>query len=198
MTSPRRARRESPDDGGGVGPSPLAGAANLRGGVLIAVAVVIGVVLLGKGFDSGFLPSSSGDPSDEVATGDGDENGDSDTTDDTTDGTDDTTVTASTHLPAEVRVQALNSTGPSGSASAATDALSALGYNVVAGDNAADRAAPATVIYVAAGYEADAAAIATALGITAAAQAMPAPPPAPAPADAVVVVVLGPDFVPPQ
>jgi hypothetical protein len=165
--------------------------------VLIAAAVLIGVVLLGKGFDSGFLPSASGDPSDEVATGD---DGD-DTTDDTTDdgSTDDTTATTpSTHAPAEVRVQALNSTGPQGSAGAATTALSNLGYNVVDGANAADRAAPATAIYVAAGYEGDALQIASALGITAAPQAMPVPPPAPAPADVLVVVVLGPDFVLPS
>jgi hypothetical protein len=73
--------------------------------------------------------------------------------------------------------------------------LSGLGYNVVDGANAADRAATATAIYAAAGYEGDALQIASALGITAAPQAMPVPPPAPAPADALVVVVLGPDFV---
>jgi hypothetical protein len=197
VTSPRRARRDGADDTGGPA-NPLAGATSLRGGVLIAVAVLIGVVLLGKGFDSGFLPSASSDPSDEVATGDddgGDDGTDDGSTDDTTDDT--SSTTPSTHAPAEVRVQALNSTGPQGSAGAATAALSELGYNVVDGANAADRNAPATAIYVAAGYEGDALQIASALGITAAPQAMPVPPPAPAPADALVVVVLGPDFVPP-
>ena len=44
MTSPRRARRESEDDGGGEGgSSTLAGTASLRGGILIAVAVLLGV-----------------------------------------------------------------------------------------------------------------------------------------------------------
>jgi hypothetical protein len=188
MTSPRRARREGNDSGGNGGYDSLTGAASLKGGVLIAVAVVLGIVLLGKGFDSGFLPSSSSDPSDEVATGgDGEDGEDGEST--TTTG-----ATATTHQPAEVRVQVLNSTGPAGSAGAGTDALSALGYNVIDGANAADRNATATAIYAAAGYEGDAAAIAAVLGITAAPQPMPNPPPAPAPADASVVVVLGPDF----
>jgi hypothetical protein len=191
MTSPRRARREA-SDSGGTDNGALSGTANLRGGLLIAVAVVIGVVLLGKGFDSGFLPSAGGDPSDEVATGgdDGDGEGGDDAT--TT-----TAAPAATHQPAEVRVQVLNSTGPPQSAGTATDALSALGYNVIDGANAGDRNAPATAVYAAAGFESDAAAIAAALGITAAPQAMPNPPPPPAPADAAVVVVLGPDFVVP-
>ena len=187
MTSPRRARREA-GESGGEGPGALATGASLRGGILIGVAVVLGVILLGKGFDSGFIPSSSGDPSDEVATGGdgGEEDGeDASTT---------TAVTASTHPPAEVRVQVLNSTGPSGSAGNASDALSALGYNVIDGANAADRNATATTIYAAAGFEGDAAAIASVLGIAAAPQPMPTPPPPPAPGEANVVVVLGPDF----
>jgi LytR cell envelope-related transcriptional attenuator len=187
MTSPRRARREA-NDSGGNGYDSLTGGASLKGGVLIAVAVVLGIVLLGKGFDSGFIPSSSSDPSDEVATGGGDDEGE--------DGEETTTTaaTATTHQPAEVRVQVLNSTGPSGSAGAGTDALSAVGYNVIDGANAADRNATATAIYAAPGFEGDAAAIASVLGISAAPQAMPNPPPPPAPADASVVVVLGPDF----
>jgi hypothetical protein len=196
VTSPRRARREASDAADSSGGSEgLAGAANLRGGILIAVAVVLGVVLLGKGFDSGFLPSASGDPSDEVATG-GDDEEESDDGDGS--GTSEPETTPSTNQPAAVRVQVLNSTGPSGSAGEASSLLSELGYNVLAGDNAGDRNATATAVYAATGFEADAAAIAAALGIGAAAQPMPAPPPPPAPADASVVIVLGPDFVLPS
>jgi hypothetical protein len=191
VTSPRRARREA-GEAGGNGPTALPGAANLRGGLLIAIAVVLGVVLLGKGFDSGFLPSASSDPSDEVATGGDDGDGEGD------DATTTTAATATTHQPAEVRVQVLNSTGPQGSAGAGTDALSDLGYNVIDGANAADRNATASAIFAAPGYEGDAAAIAAVLGMTAAPQPMPNPPPAPAPADAAVVLVLGPDFVLPS
>jgi hypothetical protein len=170
--------------------NPLAGAANLRGGLLIAVAVIVGVVLLGKGFDTGVVGSSGGDPSDEVATGDDgagstDEGGGADGT---------TTTTPVTHPVAEVRVQVLNSTGPSGSAGTATTTISAQGYVTLDPDNATDRNATATAIFAQPGYEADAAAIAAVVGITAAVQPMPAPPPAPAPIDANIVIVLGPDF----
>ena len=97
------------------GEHPLAGAANLRGGILIAVAVVIGVVLLGKGFDSGFIGSSSGDPSDEAAGSDDEGTDEGDGADATT------TTTTPAHAPAEVRVQVLNSSGPTGSAGTASD-----------------------------------------------------------------------------
>ena len=174
--------------------NPLAGAANLRGGILIAVAVVVGVVLLGKGFDTGVLGSSGGDPSDEVATG-GDETGDGGTT-----GTEDgvTTTTAPVaHTPAEVRVQVLNSAGPSGSAGNASTRLSTAGFVALGATNADDRAATASAVYVQPGYEADGVAVAAALGLTTTVPvAMPAPPPPPAPVEANVVVVLGPDYVP--
>lgn len=190
MTSPRRARREEADDGGTTS-GGLAGAANLRGALLIAVAVVIGVVLLGKGFDSGFLPSSSGDPSDDVAAGDGaegegEEGGDDEST---------TTAPPSTHVPAEVRVQVLNGGAPPGSAGSASSIVSAGGFVALSAADTEDVAA--SVVYAAPGYEADTQVIATSLGIAAPPQAMPTPPPTGAPADAHVVVVLGPDFAPP-
>lgn len=172
--------------------NPLAGAANLRGALLIAVAVIVGVVLLGKGFDAGVVDSSGGDPSDEVATGDDSDDDEGSSGDGG--GDEPTTTTPLTHTPAQVRVQVLNSTGPSGSAATATTTISAVGYVTLEPDNAADRNATATTVYAQPGYEADAAAIAGSLGITAAPLPMPAPPPAPAPIDANVVIVLGPDF----
>lgn len=174
--------------------NPLAGAANLRGGILIAVAVVVGVVLLGKGFDAGIIGSSGGDPSDEVATGndDGGDGGDA-----ATEGEGVTTTTAAVaHTPAEVRVQVLNSAGPSGSAGNASTRLSTAGFVALGATNADDRAATASAIYVQPGYEADGVAVATTLGLTTTTpQPMPAPPPPPAPVEANVVVVLGPDYV---
>jgi len=172
--------------------NPLAGAANLRGGILIAVAVVVGVVLLGKGFDSGIIGSSGGDPSDEVSAGS--EGGDGGT--DASDVGSTTTTTAPARTPGEVRVQVLNGGATvGGSAGTASQTLSGAGYNVIAAENA-DTDVAATTVYAAAGYEADAVAIATALGLTVEPQAMPPTPPAPAPADINVVVVLGPDFTP--
>lgn len=190
MTATRRGGR-----GRGEPEAAGPGGATARGALLITAAVVVGVVLLGKGFDDGVLPSTSETPSEQAANGDDggtEEGGEGGETTGTTE-----PATPTTHAAAEVRVQVLNSTGPSGSAGAATEALSATGYVTLAAANAADRTAPATAVYAAAGYEGDAQAIATQLGIAAAPQPMPAPPPPPAPADAHVVVVLGPDFTPP-
>jgi hypothetical protein len=190
MTSPRRSR-------GGDGAAALAGGASLRGGLLIAAAVILGVVLLGKGFDTGFIGSSGGDPSDESATGgnDDDDDGEGEGDDEAS-----TTTTPVTHVPAEVRVQVLNGGGPAGSAGLASTALGTTGFVVVDATNAAVDVA-ATTVFVAAGYEADAAAVIAALGLTTTPQPMPTPPPATegGPSDATVniFVVLGPDFTPP-
>ena len=143
--------------------NPLAGAANLRGGLLIVVAVIVGVVLLGKGFDTGIIGSSGGDPSDEAATGgdDGsDEGGDSGTDGATT------STTAVAHIPAEVRVQVLNSSGPGGSAGNAIHPTVHGWLRRPGHDQRQRPAATASAVFAQPGYEADAAAIATALGLT--------------------------------
>ena len=128
LVSPRsRAMHEDYGDGGSGSFSGLSGAATLRGGLLIGVAVLLGVVLLGKGFDSGFLPSASGDPSDQVATGD--DEGDEGTG---SEGGSTTTTAPATRQPAEVRVRVLNSSATvPRSAGITTDVLSGLGYNVI-------------------------------------------------------------------
>lgn len=157
----------------------------------MAVAVVVGVVLLGKGFDTGFLPSTSETPSERAGDSGDDEEDDGDTS------ATSTTVTAATHAANEVRVIVLNSTGPQGSATAATNALNGLGYVTLPQANATDRTIQATAVFVVAGFEADAAAVAGHLGITATPQPMPVPPPPPAGDDVHVVIVLGADFTPP-
>lgn len=187
MTAPRRARGS--DDGPGL---PGAGGATVRGALLVGVAVLVGFVLLAKGFEGGFLPTSSETPSEDAA--DDDEPADDD---DAAASTTSSTVTSTTHATSAVRVLVLNSTGPSGSASAATEALAAAGYVTLEAGNADDQSVQVTAVYAQPGFEADAAAIATALGITATPQPMPTPPPPPAPADANVVLILGADFTPP-
>lgn len=183
MTATRRGRRD--DEGSGV---PGTGGATVRGALLVAVAVLVGVVLLGKGFDTGFLPSTSETPS---------ERADDDDEDDAAGTTTSTTATPVTHAANEVRVIILNSTGPSGSAGTATTVLNGLGYVTLEGANAVDRNVQVTAVYATPGFEADAAAIAGHLSITAAPQPMPTPPPAPAGTDVNVVIVLGADFTPP-
>jgi hypothetical protein len=191
VTAPRRARGRTDDPGPGL---PGAGGATMRGALLIAVAVVVGFVLLAKGFEGGFLPTSSETPSEDAANDDEEPAEGEDGEEGTTTAT---TATPTTHAVAAVRVIVLNSTGPSGSAGAATETLAAAGYVTLDADDAGDQNVQVTAIYAQPGFEADAAAIATALGITAAPQPMPAPPPPPAPADANVVIVLGADFAPP-
>jgi hypothetical protein len=182
MTATRK--RASSGDAGGDGSG-----STFRGALLIGVAVIVGVVLLGKGFESGVLSSDSSTPSEEEASGDNGDGGD--------DATTSTTVTPTTHATAQVRVIVLNGGGPPGSAGATRTTLSAAGYTTLdATDTEPDVAA--SVVYYTPGFEADAAAIAAAIGITAAPQPMPEPPPQNTPVGQVdVVVVLGPDFTPP-
>lgn len=193
MTSPRRGTRgrgRSDDAGDATG---LAGAsgATLRGALLIAVAVVVGVVLLGKGFDTGFLPTTSETPSERAADDDDEGDGGDDGAEESTT----TTSPPTTHAANQVRVIVLNGGGPTGAAGDSTTALGTAGYTTLEAGNS-DPPVPATVVYFTPEYQADAAAIATSLGITAEPQPMPAtPPPGAPPAGEVdVVVILGPDF----
>ena len=177
----------------GDGPGlPTASGATARGAALVVVAVILGVVLLGKGFETGFLPTSSETPSEQAADDD-DEEAEPTGGEVTTTAT--TAVTTETRVPAEVRVIVLNGGGPSGSAGTSSTALAAAGFTTL--DAADTDDVTATVVYAMPGFEADAAAVAQTLNIPAPPQAMPATPPTGTPAGEVdVVVVLGPDFTP--
>ena len=184
MTSTRRRSSDSGD------PGPLGSGSTFRGALLIGGAVIVGVVLLGKGFESGAVSSDSSTPAEEEAAND--QNGDDD---------DETTSTSSatptTHAAAEVRVIVLNAGGPGGSAATTRTTLAAAGYTTVPEGNS-DPDVAASVVYYTPGFEADAAAVGAAVGITAAPQPMPATPPQNVPAGQVdVAVMLGPDFTPP-
>ena len=177
------------DDGPGLA---TASGATARGAALVVVAVIIGVILLGKGFETGFLPTSSETPSEQAADDDDDEE-EAATDDGVT--TTATTATPATRVPAQVRVIVLNGGGPSGSAGTSSTALAAAGFTTLDASDTDDVAA--TAVYAMPGFEADAAAVAQTLRIPAPPQAMPTPPPTGTPADQVdVVVVLGPDFTP--
>lgn len=181
------ARRRSGEDGPGAG----AGGATLRGAVLIAVAVIIGVVLLGKGFDTGILGSDGETPSEEASNGDGNgEEGNGD------DGTTTTVPPPTTHAPAQVRVVILNGAGTAGIAAGATETVGTAGFQTLPAENTAP--VPAGVVYYAPTFDADAAAIAALLGIAAPPQPLPATPVEGAPAAGTVdvIAVLGPDFTP--
>jgi hypothetical protein len=183
VTSPRRGSRRDAE-GPGI---PGTGGATLRGALLVGVAVVIGVVLLGKGFDTGFLPSSSDTPSERAND---DDDGDATTTSTST------TVTPTTHTADQVRVIVLNGGGPSGSASTSGTALAAAGF--VSLDAADTDDVAATIVYFAPTFDADAAVVAGTLGLTNPPQPLPATAitGAPAAGEVDVIVILGPDFTP--
>jgi hypothetical protein len=181
LNRPARRRASGPVTGGGT--------AALRGAVLIAVAVVVGVVLLGQGLDSGFVSSSNDDG--DTATTQGNDNG----------GDDEGTTTTAAPGPrpaAQVTTWVLNGSGLQGVAGTNTDLLIAAGYATVPAANAAQDV-PATIVYYAAGYEADAVAVTQVLGVAStAAQALPTPAPPAVPngdiKGATVIIVLGPDI----
>lgn len=161
-----------------------AGGAVARGAALVAVAVLLGVLLLARGLDSGEL----------VATG-GDEQSDEDQTPGTSPGGSTSTSTSTSQVgirpPSEVRVLVANGAGVPGAAGTRSDALAAAGYTTLEPANAAP--VPATQVLYVEGYQGEAGQIATVLGAApTAVQPLPDPPPVD-PLDAHVVIVLGPD-----
>lgn len=180
MTTTQRPRPQRPS---APAPNPAS-----RGVILVAVAVVLGAILLIKGGGIGFdqtgeeltIDAGSGDSAAEVTT--------------TT-----TTAAPSTSVaPAELTIVALNGAGINGYAASAQQFLSVAGYSSTTAATAATQT-QSTIIYFAPGFEADAMAVAGLLGLDATAvQPLPegtqlARDPADVPADTDVVVLLGPD-----
>jgi hypothetical protein len=159
-----------------------AGNAAARGGALVAVAVVIGFLLLWQGGvggsgdavivadGSGSDDAIGGDTADEDTTGDTDAATDDGTgedavaPDDTVDTTPEETIppTPATRPPGDVKVAVANGVGEAGLAGARASVLSTAGYVTVAA-NAAAETAQSQVYYVE-GYGEDAQAIAVELG----------------------------------
>lgn len=176
--------RHAADDGSF---NKSAGMAAGRGAVLLAVAVLLGIVLL-SATDDGPTGVSAGPSATEPA--------DRPTTTSTT-----SFVTPTTIVPArpaaEVKVLTLNGTDVKGAAKAANDLVKTGGFNVLAPADAAAAAkgSPSTAVFFTATYEQEAAAVAAALGV-AGATVLPVPDPPPA-ADlrgANVVVLVGADL----
>ena len=162
-----------------------AGNAAARGGALVAVAVVIGFLLLwqgGVGGSGDAVITSDGGESSESADAIGSDTADEDTTVDATavtdDGTgedaaepDDTVDTAPeetippapvTRPPGDVKVAVANGVGEAGLAGARASVLSTTGYVTVAANAAADTAQ--SQVYYVESYGEDAQAIAVELG----------------------------------
>ncbi len=159
-----------------------AGNAAARGGALVAVAVVIGFLLLWQGGvggsgdpvivadGSGSDGTIGGDTADEDTTGDTDAATDDGTgedavaPDDTVDTTPEETIppTPVTRPPGDVKVAVANGVGEAGLAGARASVLSTAGYVTVAA-NAAAETSQSQVYYVE-GYGEEAQAIAVELG----------------------------------
>ena len=156
-----------------------AGGAGARGLVLLAVALLIGVVLLNAtdadppGTSVSALgDSDSGDGGADTDDGDGD-GGDAAAASTTTLPP---TTTLPARAPAEVKVIVANASEVKGAAGGGRTALVNAKYNVLAPTNATPT--PASVVYFVPGYDRDAAGVATALQLPAnLVKPMPAPPP---------------------
>jgi hypothetical protein len=171
----------SRSDAPGANPEDESRATTL-GIILIAVAVLIGFVLLAKGFDQeDGVVGTAAQPADQNTTTTA---GAAPLPDQTT------TTTAPARSPAEVSVVVANGSGGAGLAGENAATLEAAGYVEVATADAPVQTA--SVVYFAEGAQADAAAVAKALSITAAPEAMPASPPVD-PEGAAVLVILGSD-----
>ena len=164
-----------------------AGAAMGRGVALLAVALLIGVVLLNK--------TDERPPGSDVAAGPGPAAG-ADSDDGNGEGRSTTTTSTSTTVavrqPKDVKVIVANGSDVKGAAGRATDQLKPPGYNVLAPTNVTP-AVSASAIYYAVGFEREAAAVASTLGIP---PALVKPAPTPLPFDsktANVLVILGTD-----
>jgi hypothetical protein len=163
------------------GPAPASGRDNVVGIALIVGAVLIGLFLLVKGYDSeGGVVAA-----DKVTT---------ETTTATTAPVESTTTTTvATKPPADVIVKVANASGKSGVASSTRSTLQGKGYTQVSVGDAPSIVPSTQVLYVA-GAQGEAQAVAAALGVDAAAVA-PVPTPAPvALGDAMVLVLAGPDL----
>lgn len=153
-----------------------------RGAALLAVAVVIGIVLLN---------AADNEPSRQLSAG-----GDASTTtvpEEKTTTVPSTTSTLPSRAPKDVKVLSANGTDVKGAARRATDVLRAAGFNVLA---PVDLGKDVTVsaVYFTAGFEREALSVATSIGLGAAVvKPMPTPPPLADTRGANVVVVGGPE-----
>ncbi len=171
-----RPGRHAADDGS-FGRS--AGMAAGRGALLLAVAVVLGVLLLNAADDT---PSR-------VGAGRDNEDGDDRATTTTTQPV---TTTVAVRPPREVKVLAANATNVAGAAGRVSAGLRNVGYNVLAPTDA--KPADASAVYFTPTFEREGQAVAQALQLPpTAVKPLPNPPPVADLRGANLLVVIGPD-----
>lgn len=160
-----------------------AGSAALRGAILIAAAILLGVVLL--------QATDSPEPFAGIDSG-----GDASTTTTEADDATSTTTTLAPRPPAEVKVLVANGSGVAGAAGRVRDQLAAKNYNVLAATDATSSAS-ASVVYFNEGFETEATVLASELATPPAVQPMPPEPPVTDLRGADVLVVLAADLAQP-
>lgn len=164
-----------------------AGMAAGRGAVLLAVAVILGIVLLNAADDA---------PPDRISAGAEEEEEGGSSAETTTTLPPATLATVPPRSPPDVKVLSTNATAVKGVAGRARDRLQAAGYNVLAPTDAS-RAASSNVFFTSADFEREAQAVASALGLPdTVVAAYPAAPPLPVTdtKGANVVLVIGPEL----
>ena len=147
--------------------------------MLVAAAVVVGLVLIRNGLDTSEIASTSGDGGGRATT--------SSTS---------TSTTRAVRPPSQVTVIVANGSGIDGAASRLTTTLKGKGYNAAEPTNARQNVSTTSVYFVT-GYKAEAQAVAVAFGAPGSSvKAMPTPAPITNLAGAQVLVVVGPDLAP--
>ena len=154
----------------------------VAGVILVAFALLIGVVLLAKGFgDDGGLATSSAKSDQSAESGNG-QGFDVPTT----------STTLAAVDPATVKVMVANGSGTKTGAKKVSEFLATKGYTGVQINNAPNQVA--STVYVTAGSAAEGQAVAAALGLDpSVVTAMPTPPPVSDLKGATVLVVIGTD-----
>jgi hypothetical protein len=165
-----------------------------RAAILIAVAVLIGVLLLHRTPGSGgVVPvqvegTSTTSPLDQITTTVKPGTGTA-TTRPTA-----TTNTSTVRAPQDIKALVANGTATPGLAGKVSNVVHAKGYNTLASTNSTQKPA-ASIIYFQPSYSADAAALAGKLNLPASAVlAMPQPPPVANLNGANILIVVGPDL----
>ena len=157
-----------------------AGGAALRGAGLLAVAVILGIVLLRNGGGDPYSRAlrTVGSPTPEV----------------TVRPPTATTITVPVRAPSDVKVLPANGTSVSGAGLTTFNRLKQAGYNVLAASNTT-APANASAVFFNPGFDREARVVAQLLGLPdSAVQAMPTPPPVSDTRGADVIVVVGPDL----
>jgi hypothetical protein len=173
-----------PNDGGGDrrgGRATTAGFSAARGAVLVAIAVIIGVVLLQAIDDGNDGPVGDGGPASTTSTS-------TPTTSQSTAGpSSSTSVTTKAQPvpPAEVTVRVLNGSGTAGAAGNLTNTLKAKGYKTLVASDAPPRTG--TVVYAKSGRTTECTTLSEDVP-NAKVQDMPTPVPGGTDADCIVVI----------